>query len=300
MSRWYAGIMAGKPELSAAPGVQNVVVYVSNDNFAQAYTVNHHGNHAPSPQQHQHHAPDNLHVGYAPQAQPKIYAEKLLQQQQQQQLHQQQQAAQQLHHQQQQLQAQIQQQQLLESQFNHQAPTSGGYFTNQAVITHQNGYAHPVYDGNKDKDVSVIKDEYSTPSTGGYVVLGGGATAGSSNGDAGLQRSCDSVRSDAAESSCSSLSSAEDVLIIPNNLSGSETANVLVYDGVAGDASGVNVRHGVVVAVGGGGGGSSSAVAVSGGAPIIAPAQHQQVPASIPVPHGWKRLITNGVVIYIR
>lgn len=39
--------MAGKPDLSVAqqqqqqpPGVQNVVVYVSNDNFAQAYTVN--------------------------------------------------------------------------------------------------------------------------------------------------------------------------------------------------------------------------------------------------------------------
>lgn len=33
--------MAGKPELSVAqpPGVQNVVVYVSNDNFAQAYAV---------------------------------------------------------------------------------------------------------------------------------------------------------------------------------------------------------------------------------------------------------------------
>lgn len=33
--------MAGKAELSAAAGVQNVVVYVSDGNFAQAYTVGH-------------------------------------------------------------------------------------------------------------------------------------------------------------------------------------------------------------------------------------------------------------------
>lgn len=79
---------------------------------------------------------------------------------------------------------------------------------------------------------------------------------------------CDSVRSEAAESSCSSLSSVED-------------GGLVVYD-----SNGMADRHaaGVMIAVG-----------VPGGVQLPPVVQ-----ASVAVPTGWKRLVNNGEVIYIR
>ncbi|KAJ8973025.1 hypothetical protein NQ317_012630 [Molorchus minor] len=100
---------------------------------------------------------------------------------------------------------------------------------------------------------------------------------------------CDSVRSEAAESSCSSLSSADEGLVVVQNQPPPE---MVVYD------PSVSVRpSGVVLTVG-------------SPTPMIQHTQNNSSPlvgtlnmsqqSFVSVPYGWKRMLSNGSIIYIR
>lgn len=300
--------MAGKPELSAATGVQNVVVYVSDGNFAQAYAVGQQ-NVAPFNSQ----APHNGTMAYSNPSHSmatvvgssKGFPEKM---------------------------------QLLKPPDyppNGQLVNgSAGYFPNnaQAVIS-QNGFPQSCttnvinniagyqninvnnsavlnqtnftgtsiknvvnYGGNNTEVLSgerqagpgrpelKVREDcdnregYSSADSGYVSVMGGEGPSQSAR--------CDSVRSEAAESSCSSLSSADEGLVVVQP-QGSE---MVVYDGS------VSVRPGgVVLAVGPPG----TPQAQSPAAPLIRTVSGPQAP-SVTVPFGWKRLLNNGVIVYIR
>lgn len=238
--------MAGKPELSAAPGVQNVVVYVSNDNFAQAYAVG---------QQ------QNVASNYTPMVGPsKAFSDK----------------------------APLPNGHLV----NDHAATTTNYFFPQPSVAYPNGIVKnygssggaggngevltgerqaagpgrpPTRDdcgGNNDYDSSGV----AAAATSGYVTVMG------AEGPPQSVR-CESVRSETAESSCSSLSSADEGMVVLQN---QQTPDMVMYD------SSVSVRPGgVVFAVG----------------PGTLPHANQ---LAICVPYGWKRILTNGSIIYIR
>ncbi|CAH0553869.1 unnamed protein product [Brassicogethes aeneus] len=203
--------MAGKPELSAAPGVQNVVVYVSNDNFAQAYAVS--GPNA-SQNPHQHH--NGVYAQHHNPA-PRSYC--------------------------------LEKQQIKPQEYPHLI--GGGQ-------VHQGGYHVKV------------QDEAGYEG-GGYVTVVGGP-------DQSIR--CDSVKSEAAESSCSSLSSTEEGLVVVQH----PPQDLVVYD------SSVSVRNGGVL------------VAVGPAPPHQSNLVNQNNPANAgaAVPPGWKRIVNNGAVFYIR
>ncbi|EEZ98164.1 methyl-CpG-binding domain protein 5 isoform X2 [Tribolium castaneum] len=186
--------MAGKPELSPAPGVQNVVVYVSNDNFAQAYAVG--GQNAPQ---------------YGP---PKPYPEK-------------------------------------------RPDYPEGYFVSS------NGYGY--------EERPAKECDYDPA----YVTVMG------AEGPPQSVR-CDSVRSETAESSCSSLSSADEGMVLVQN----NQPEMVVYD------PSVSVRPGVVFV----GAGVHHHPNVAATAAANLPAAQQP---SITVPYGWKRILNNGSIMYI-
>ncbi|XP_017783554.1 PREDICTED: uncharacterized protein DDB_G0275275-like [Nicrophorus vespilloides] len=314
--------MAGKPELSAAPGIQNVVVYVSNDNIAQAYTVNqqnvgpsvHQHQQQPQPQHHHHNNGGYQSHTVAPLVPTKGFPPEKLSHSN----------------------GQQQQQHAVAVEANSFSNQAGYFTTNQAVIS-QNGFAsQPVVsnisyskglppDGHhhhshnhnnhhaknnnnayhhhhlpiNNADILVQSDrrtdvvnskECSSEYESGYVVMGG-------EGASSVR--CDSVRSEAAESSCSSLSSADEGMLVvqqQQQQQQQQQPDMVVYDN---NSTSVNVRHGVVVAVAGGGShpSASGATAHLGSAVSAVPLQ-QTVAAA--VPHGWKRLSTNGGIIYIR
>lgn len=185
--------MAGKPELSAAPGVQNVVVYVSNDNFAQAYAVG--GQNAPP---------------YGP---PKPYPD------------------------------------------NKRPDYPEGYFVS-------NGYGYEERPKDCDYDPAYV------------TVMGAEGPPQSVR--------CDSVRSETAESSCSSLSSADEGMLLVQN-----QPEMVVYD------PSVSVRPGVVFV---GAPGPPNAPDIQHHHNVALPPQ----PPAITVPYGWKRILNNGSIMYIR
>ncbi|KAJ8961741.1 hypothetical protein NQ318_021341 [Aromia moschata] len=278
--------MAGKPDLSAAPGVQNVVVYVSNDNFAQAYAVgqqnvgqnNHQAVHSAA-------YPTPAHSMASVVGPTKTFSDKQV---------------------------------IKPPEYasngqvvnNVSVPQQGGYFT--GVIS-QNGFPQPIVNNISYQNGAVIKN-YPI----GEVLSGAGERqAGpgrpeakgreecdNRDGYAAATESyvtvvgaevppqsvrCDSVRSEAAESSCSSLSSADEGLVLVQG----QPPEMVVYD------PSVSVRPaaggGVVLAVG----------------PSPVPQQTQQNSPSVvgtlnagqqllvTVPYGWKRLLNNGSIIYI-
>lgn len=229
--------MAGKPELSATPGVQNVVVYVSNDNFAQAYAVGQQ-NVAQSTSPYPPHS-------MATMAQ-KAYHEKPH----------------------------------IKPDYGHLEGLQGGYFTG---VLPQNGFPQPLinyqvksYNGSNGDVLSGerqagpgrpdLKDCDNFVDSGYVTVMGADGP--------GQSVRCDSVRSETAESSCSSLSSADEGMVVVQN----QPQDMVVYD------SSVSVRPGgvTVFAVG------TPGVSVGAAQPSIA------------VPYGWKRIFNNGAVIYIR
>lgn len=261
--------MAEKPDLSNAPGVQNVVVYVSNDNFAQAYAVGHQnvpqGNHP-------------VHsTGYANQSHSlatlgptKTFTDKQI----------------------------IKQDYPSNGQIVNNSVPQGSYFT--GVIS-QNGFSQPIVNNYQNGDViknygnndilsverqagpgrpDKVREECDNRDSfvdSSYVTVMGAEVPTQSV-------RCDSVRSEAAESSCSSLSSVDESLVVVQNQS-----DMVVYD------PSVSVRPaGVVLAV----------------RPPAVPQQAQNTPvvgtlntgqqAVLTVPYGWKRLVNNGSIIYIR
>lgn len=287
--------MAGKPELSTTPGIQNVVVYISNDNFAQAYAVGqqnvgqgshagmHNGTYSNPP-----HSMASLvgpSKGFADKSQmlklPEYSNDELV---------------------------------------HGSVPSQTSYFSNNthAVISH-NGFPQQINNNltnfqSLSVDNSVVLNQNnlikSTVSYGGNnEVLPGESHGGPGRPDQKLTEVCDngegyvdsgfvtvistegpsqnvrceSVRSETAESSCSSLSSADESLIFVQ-----QSSDMVVYD------SGVSVRPGgVVLTVG-----RSGTAQNQNSAPIIGTASNTQF--SVSVPFGWKRLLTNGIIIYIR
>lgn len=284
--------MAGKPELSTTPGVQNVVVYVSNDNFAQAYAVG------------QQNVPQSIHNGsygnqsntLAPVVGPsKAFTDKS---------------------------------QILKSTDypnngqivnNGSVPQQqGGYFTNNAhAVISQNGFPQPIINNITNyQDLSVdnsavlnqnnlvkntvsygsgnnnqesgpgrpdIKVRDDCDNRESYVVDSGYVTTVMGGEGPSQNVRCESVRSETAESSCSS--STDEGLVFVQQ----QTSDMVVYDG------GVSVRPGgVVLTVGP----SNNNTHIQNNTTLIGTNVSGQ--PSVCVPFGWKRLLTNGIIIYIR
>ncbi|KAJ8922041.1 hypothetical protein NQ315_008681 [Exocentrus adspersus] len=265
--------MAGKPDLSAAPGVQNVVVYVSNDNFAQAYAVeqqnvpqsNHQAVHSTG-------YPSTPHSMAPVVGPPKTFSDKQL----------------------------IKPPEYTSNGqvVNSSVPQQGGYF---AGVISQNGFVNNISYQNgaiiknypnsevlsgerqagpgrpdaKVRDECDNRDSYVEP---GYVTVMGAEVPSQSV-------RCDSVRSEAAESSCSSLSSADEGLVVVQN----QPSEMVVYD------PSVSVRPaGVVLAVGP----PPMPHQPQNTASVVGTLANQQ--PFVTVPYGWKRLFNNGSIIYIR
>lgn len=314
--------MAGKPELTVTPqsqnqGVQNVVVYVSNDNIAQAYAVGQQNvagftsqGSTQSVQTSQH---QNGTVVYAnsahtmapmvPQSPSKTFINK-----------------------------------------SH----SNGVLENGSIAHNnfyvQNGFSQPnitayhnsvnpnvpmlnngSYDGVKnvigfsasntevypEKTVmpgrpehKVVREDTGTSEAyittdSGYVVMGAEV-----QGQSGVMfPRCDSVRSETAESSCSSLSSGDSqadgvVIQAPTSQSG----DIVMYEsGVS-----VNVRQGqpmgnlVLTMVPPSSAGQAQQVMGLSQASPQPNTSLTSVTTHVTIPFGWKRIVTNGIVIYIR
>lgn len=256
--------MAGKPDISASSNVQNVVVYVSNDNFAQAYAVG------------QQNVPQNNHpvhsTGYtntsnslAPMVgPPKAFPGKQL---------------------------------VKPPEYANNGQIispSSGYFT--GVIS-QNGFSQPLLSNINYQNGAVIKtygDGQMGPGrpdkvrddcdntegfTEGYVTVMGAEVPTQSV-------RCDSVRSETAESSCSSLSSADESLVVVQN----QPSEMVVYD------PSVSVRPGgVVLAVGP----PSMSQQTQNSSTVLGTLNSNQQ-QFVMVPLGWKRILNNGSIIYIR
>lgn len=258
--------MAGKPDLSATPNVQNVVVYVSNDNFAHAYAVDHQN--VPQNSHSVHSAAyANTQNSMAPMVGPSktFTADKQI---------------------------------IKPAEYTANGQlvnTSGGYFT--GVIS-QNGFPQPIVNNINYQNGAVVKNYESQAGPGrpdkvrddcdnrdgyteGYVTVMGAEVPTQSG-------RCDSVRSETAESSCSSLSSADENLVVVQN----QPSEMVVYD------PSVSVRpSGMVLAVGPPQmpqQAQNSATVVG----TISAGQPQQ--PFVMVPYGWKRMLNNGTIIYIR
>lgn len=265
--------MAGKPDLSAAPGVQNVVVYVSNDNFAQAYAVG------------QQNVPQNSHQAIHSSGYPntphsmapvvgstKTFTDKQV----------------------------IKPPEYASNGQVVSATQPGGYFT--GVIS-QNGFPQPIVNNITYQNGAVVKNYGSEVVPGerqagpgrpeakvrdecdnrdGYVEPGYVTVMGAEVPPQSVR--CDSVRSEAAESSCSSLSSADEGLVVVQN----QSSEMVVYD------PSVSVRPGgVVLAVG------PPAIQPQNSPSVVGTLNANQQPC-VTVPYGWKRLFNNGSIIYIR
>ncbi|KAK4881788.1 hypothetical protein RN001_005107 [Aquatica leii] len=122
-----------------------------------------------------------------------------------------------------------------------------------------------------------VREGYSSADSGYVSVMGGDGSCQSVR--------CDSVRSETAESSCSSLSSADEGLFVIQP----QRSEMVVYDG------NVSVRPGgVVLAVG-----SPDAPQVQSSTVPLVRTVTGPSPSYVTVPYGWKRMLNNGVVIYI-
>ncbi|KAK5650489.1 hypothetical protein RI129_001518 [Pyrocoelia pectoralis] len=296
--------MAGKPELSAATGVQNVVVYVSDANFGQTYAVGQQ-NVSPFNTQTSHNATvayTNSSHSLAPvEGTTKTFPEKI----------------------------RLLKPYSLNGQFVNE---SEGYFSNNAPpVISENGFPQSCttniinniteyqninvnngtvlnqsnftstsiknlvnYGGNSSEistekstipgrlEVRVreecdIREGYSSADSGYVSVMGGDGPCQSVR--------CDSVRSETAESSCSSLSSADEGLFVIQP----QRSEMVVYDG------NVSVRPGgVVLAVGS----PDTPQVQASNIPLVRTVSGPP-PLYVTVPYGWKRILNNGVVIYV-
>lgn len=257
--------MAGKPDLSATSNVQNVVVYVSNDNFTQAYAV---GQQNVQPNSHPVHSTGytNTSNSLAPMVgTSKSFPEKQI---------------------------------VKPIEFSNNGQIinqSGGYFT--GVIS-QNSFPQPLVNNINYQNGAVVKtygDGHMGPGrpekvrddcdnrdgyTEGYVTVMGAEVPTQSV-------RCDSVRSETAESSCSSLSSADESLVVVQN----QPSEMVVYD------PSVSVRPGgVVMAVGP----PSMPQQTQNSSSTVVGTLNTNQQQFVMVPPGWKRILNNGSIIYIR
>ncbi|KAF5276836.1 hypothetical protein FQA39_LY06388 [Lamprigera yunnana] len=296
--------MAGKPELSASTGVQNVVVYVSDANFGQTYALGQQ-NVAPFNSQTSHNATlaytNSSHTLAPVEGSSKTFPDKI----------------------------RLLKPYPLNGQFINE---SEGYYSNntQAVIS-ENGFPQSCttniinniteyqninvnnstvlnqsnftstsiknlvnYGGNSEvanekqptgpgrlevriREDCDVREGYSSADSGYVSVMGGDGSCQSVR--------CDSVRSETAESSCSSLSSADEGLFVIQP----HRSEMVVYDG------NVSVQPGgVVLAVG-----SPEASQVQSSSIPLVRTVAGPLPSYITIPYGWKRILNNGVVIYI-
>lgn len=257
--------MAEKSELSASAGVQNVVVYVSNDNFAQAYAV---GQHNVPPNNHP--IPNGVYTNpphsMAPLVGPKCCN-------------------------------QTGKSNILKPSDYSTSPVINaqqGYYTE---VLSQNGFPQPINNVNYQNNGVINQIKNYNP--GNSDVLSGERQAGPGRpesdregfadssfitvmgGDCPSSVRCDSVRSDAAESSCSSSSNDEGIMVQ------NTPSEMVVYD------SSVSVRPGgVVLSVG-------PTPVHQTVTPLVGTSVHHQ-DSFVSVPFGWKRLLNNGNIIYIR
>lgn len=168
------------------------------------------------------------------------------------------------------------------------------------------------------REESVTSETFIAADSGGYVVMGAEVT-----GQNGVMfPRCDSVRSETAESSCSSLSSgdsqgeASGVVLMSTQpaASASQSSDIVMYD----NSVNVNMRPGqplgnlvlTMVPPGPGPGQPGSGGQPSQPQPQAQPQSQPQLmgmpPTGSPnintvtVPLGWKRIVTKGIVIYIR
>lgn len=253
MGHWYAATMDGKSDLSTLD-VQNVVVYVSTDNFTQTYSV----------------GQRNVQAAVGSKTSPYTLAS-----------------------------MGMSSKHCIQKQLEH-------YNNGVQHVTSQKGYLYPVVHNSSYQNhntealnISQVKhlqvdelivsekqpgfgrqcyklksdhDAHEGYNETGYVNVMGGESLSHS-----VVR-CDSVRSEAAESSCSSVSSVDETLIVTHP----STPDMVVYDASA------NVQPpGVVLAVGAQRAPHTQQAAVT----------HQ---SSVGIPCGWKRLANNGEIIYIR
>ncbi|CAG9854046.1 unnamed protein product [Phyllotreta striolata] len=257
--------MAGKHDLSNASGIQNVIVYVSDDNFAQAYSLGQ--NVQETSQIVQSDGYDIISAPGAPLINPaKPYREKPS--------------------------VKLVDYPLKQQQVN--AIQQGDFYTNAVP---QSGFSHGTvndatfHNGTCDNGEALQDDKHT------LVVCNPLRPRGDCNNcdvyedqdyaknvtaEVPLQGVCyDNIRLEAADSSCSSLSSSEDgAHVLPN-----QASEMVVYD------PNVNMQP-------------ANVVLTVGPQPSQ---QHSQIIEAFPghqrptitIPSGWKRLLNNGSIIYI-
>ncbi|XP_045473053.1 uncharacterized protein LOC123679681 isoform X2 [Harmonia axyridis] len=269
--------MAGKPDLSASAGVQNVVVYVSNDNFAQAYAVGQQNvppnNHSSIPNGAYPNPPHSMASLVGPTkcctqtGKPNILKP-----------------------------ADYSTSQVLNGSVHQQQ----GYYTE---VLSQNGFTQPIIN-NVNYQSNAVINQVKNYNSGNSDVLSGERQSGPGRPECEREAPyvdssyitvmggecpsqsvrCDSVRSDAAESSCSSLSSTDEGIAVQN-----PSPEMVLYD------SSVSVRPGgVVLAVG-----PSSVQQQQTANSLVGTSVHSHQVSFVSVPFGWKRLLNNGNIIYI-
>lgn len=280
--------MAGRPELAAAPPIQNVVVYVSNDNFAQAFSVaGQHQNvsqNSPFPISN---GPTSMYqnsVTTHPLVAPmvagfqKTYVDK----------------------------------HPIKSDYTHPnqllndnqiPPQSGGYYHSDIPpasnnFNFQENADAKSYSGNAREPLTRESgpgrpetDLERVPRIDGHLI------SNYMGNEPVLQNNsprCDSVRSETTESSCSSSGSSgdENIVIVRNH---AVEQDMVLYDST-GNIGGVRpVTGGVVLAVNGQTNTTAQQQTGAIGHGTI------NMPVSyISVPYGWKRILNNGNIIYVR
>ncbi|KAK9879071.1 hypothetical protein WA026_003885 [Henosepilachna vigintioctopunctata] len=275
--------MAEKPEPSASAGVQNVVVYVSNDNFAQAYAVgqqNVSSNLVPNSHSSiQNGTYTNPQHSMASVVGPtRCYN------------------------------ASGKSNPLKPTEYSNNEIVNGTLHQQHEYYTEvisQNGFSQPIINNINYQNNTVINPGKNY-NAGNSDVLPGERQSGPGRPEVGecdreasyvdssyvtimgaecpsQSARCDSVRSETAESSCSSSSSVDEGIVVQN-----PAPEMVVYD------SSVSVRPGgVVLAVG------PSSIPQQQTSPLVGSSVHNHQGPFVSVPFGWKRLLSNGNIIYL-
>lgn len=361
--------MAGKPELSVTPqsqnqGVQNVVVYVSNDNIAQAYAVGQQN--VSNFQQSQHQSTSQQQNGavvYANNAQTMLPSNQIVPQttnktynknqtngilengsiannffvqngfQQQNITYQNQNQNNSLTNMQIQNQnisvpnqniinqnqnIPVQNQNVQIPNQNIQLLSNGNFNDNMKNIVGFNATSE-IFAVQSDKQIIPRSDHKlreETASTESYISADSGfvvMSAESQGQNSVVFPRCDSVRSETAESSCSSLSSGDSqtdgVVLQSHHQTNQTSGDIVMYDN---NGVSVNVRSTqplgnlVLTMVPQASQGQQNQQQVMGIQSNVTTTQQQQqnnqqgIVNQITIPFGWKRLVTNGIVLYIR
>ncbi|XP_048516449.1 uncharacterized protein LOC109532970 isoform X3 [Dendroctonus ponderosae] len=252
--------MASKPDLNSTASVQNVVVYVSNDHFAQSYAVEQQNvpqqsNLHPSGYPHSNHPMASLAPTKHFNDKPHLYSS----------------GSQVINTSTQEgyFENVMSQNEFPVNNLGYQSGTNLKNCAPSDVLSCERQHSGPGRPDNAKRDECDNRERYTEP----YVtILGSEVSAQSVR--------CDSVRSETAESSCSSLSSVDEGMVVVQN----HSPEMVVYD------PSVSVRPGGVVLVA-----PPSITQHPHGSAVVGIGHTQH----ITVPFGWKRLLNNGCIIYI-